>query len=125
MKSMAIVDCPACQLQIEQPEESLTNGVKCPACGTGFMPADYRTVSPSTDPARTARKAGKLRSYAYTLHVIASCLVILAGGIIFFGLQSSQDWITPVGAVLGSAFFTELLAQIIYIRAAVEDIARK
>ena len=35
---VAHFNCPACETPIETPEDSARRGLKCPACGTGFVP---------------------------------------------------------------------------------------
>lgn len=130
---MAIVDCPVCHHQIEQPEDTLSAGVKCPGCGTGFMPADYRTANVPPSPALPIqKKSHPVRSYAATMHGLAIFLVVLAGLMMIAGIfiesqmhPERREALTWASAFLGTAFFTECFAQLLFIRAAVEDIARK
>jgi hypothetical protein len=44
-------NCPACDQSIETTEEAAQEGVRCPNCGTGFVPEKFKKVKPVPPPA--------------------------------------------------------------------------
>lgn len=126
------VFCPACSQSIESPRAEIEQGVKCPHCQTGFVPHEFFPVLPPAElPAAVVTPTvikSPARGSAELTHMGAqACLIIGAIVFVFCFLievraeHPNYEFMAWVGWLVMAAFFLELLAQIIFIRAAIEE----
>ncbi len=127
---IARIDCPACNQPIEIPAADLGNGLKCPNCQQGFIP--NKKLALITGPDATAPRRDLVRTTAGRFHLAAifffcSALVCLFFGVFLEAAAVNAKWefLFGVAGLLTAAIAVELLAQVLFIRAAVEDIASK
>lgn len=133
---VAKVTCPACEQPIELPEAETRGGVKCPACQTSFIPQEMETMeylaAPPTAKTESAPKCSPLnpvREQASSVSALGKfcfwlCLIIPVFTVV---VQLNQDYhfiATPylvAGGFLILGFWLQVVAQLMFIRAAVEE----
>lgn len=123
--------CPACGHRNLSTVQATTDGLRCNACQVGYMPDSYERVSRDTAKEVEARvRPANIRSSAEMLHVLGWVLfilgVIICAVAVFFQFQeyqSNRDWTgVRIGAgFVVAGFWIEVLAQIVFIRAAMEE----
>lgn len=122
--------CPACDQSIELPETDTLTRVECPACQFGFIPEKYVLVEPepATMPPHSLPKVSAVRGSADTVSLLSKvcfliCLIIAAFS---FYIAVSGETVTATPFLVASGFFTlglwlQVIAQLMFIRAAVEE----
>jgi hypothetical protein len=116
-------ECPKCQQPIETDEVTARNGVRCPGCGTGFVPEGFRHVAAA--PAAAVPAGRRLAIQAAALGNVAFLLASVGLIALMFCLLALNDHpqqmplltIVLSAGFFGAAFWVYLVAQLVHIRA--------
>ena len=122
------IECPACGQHIECGEAEARAGVKCPGCDVGFVSERFKAKAAVVRlPSATVSHRRRIYERAVAVELVSYILFGLVGlclGLTLLAVVSGEESKSIAiwgGGFFGLACWTNLIAQLLHIRAALSQ----